>query len=201
MKRIYRRKGRWQRQAIPLTHNVLQALLAECDDNHRGLRDRVMLRLGYETMRRRHELCSFRFEDLEQLPSGKAALRLRFSKTDQYGAGKLIPISDVLLGDIQRWGELTGNTGYLLRRVYRKGEIGSDLHPGGIARRLQELQKQAGLELGGKLSGHSFRVGAALDLLERGESLEKIMLRGGWQSESTVVTYLRSWQASQDIEP
>jgi len=29
------------------------------------------------------------------------------------------------------------------------------------------------------LSGHSFRVGAALDLLEKGEPLERIMLRGG----------------------
>ena len=28
------------------------------------------------------------------------------------------------------------------------------------------------------LSGHSFRVGAALDLLEQGEPLEKIMLKG-----------------------
>ena len=48
-----------------------------------------------------------------------------------------------------------------------------------------------------KLSGHSFRVGAALDLLERGESMEKIMLRGGWQSESTVIRYLRAWQVVQ----
>ena len=30
---------------------------------------------------------------------------------------------------------------------------------------------------------HSFRVGAALGLLEEGEKLEKIMLRGGWQTE------------------
>ena len=43
------------------------------------------------------------------------------------------------------------------------------------------------------LSGHSFRVGAALDLLEQGESLEKIMLRGGWQTDSTAMKYLRNW--------
>ena len=63
-------------------------------------------------------------------------------------------------------------------------------------RRLRELQAQAGLDLGGTLSGHSFRVGAALDLLEQGETLEKIMLRGGWQAESTVIQYLRAWQAT-----
>ena len=43
------------------------------------------------------------------------------------------------------------------------------------------------------LSGHSFRVGAALDLLEQGESIEKIMLRGGWQTDSTAMKYLRNW--------
>ena len=43
------------------------------------------------------------------------------------------------------------------------------------------------------LSGHSFRVGAALDLLEQGEPLEKIMLRGGWQTDSTAMRYLRNW--------
>ena len=43
------------------------------------------------------------------------------------------------------------------------------------------------------LSGHSFRVGAALDLLEQGEPLEKIMLRGGWQTDSTAMKYLRNW--------
>jgi hypothetical protein len=43
------------------------------------------------------------------------------------------------------------------------------------------------------LNGHSFRVGAALDLLEQGEPLEKIMLRGGWQSDSTAMKYLRQF--------
>ena len=51
-----------------------------------------MLRLGYETMRRRAELCRFRFDDIERLLNGRAALRLRFSKTDQLGQGKLIAI-------------------------------------------------------------------------------------------------------------
>ena len=43
------------------------------------------------------------------------------------------------------------------------------------------------------LSGHSFRIGAALDLLEQGEPLEKLMLRGGWQTDSTAIKYLGSW--------
>jgi hypothetical protein len=41
------------------------------------------------------------------------------------------------------------------------------------------------------LSGHSFRVGAALDLLEQVEILEKIALRGVWHSGSTPIRSLR----------
>jgi len=92
IKRLFRAKGRWQKQAIPLTRDILETLLPACDDSNSGLRDRVLLRLGYDTMRRAAELCSFRFEDMELHPSGRAALHLRFSKTDQMGDGKLIPI-------------------------------------------------------------------------------------------------------------
>ena len=35
----------------------------------------------------------------------------------------------------------------------------------------------------------------ALDLLEQGEPLERIMLRGGWQTDSTAMSYLRNWIA------
>lgn len=38
---------------------------------------------------------------------------------------------------------------------------------------------------------HSFRLDAALDLLEPGAPLEKIMLREGWQTDSTGMKYLR----------
>ena len=82
LKRMHRQTGRAQKQALPLTREVLEKLLSVCDDSSRGRRDRLMLRLGYKTMRRRAELCSLKCEDREILPSGKAALRLRFSKTD-----------------------------------------------------------------------------------------------------------------------
>ena len=46
----------------------------------------------------------------------------------------------------------------------------------------------------GMLSGQSFRVGAALNLLDSGESLERIKLRDAWHRESAVISYLREWQ-------
>jgi hypothetical protein len=61
------------------------------------------------------------------------------------------------------------------------------------ARRWLNTEEQARLNQIGELSGHSFRVGAALDLLDKNIPLEKIMLRGGWKSETSAMRYLQSW--------
>ena len=57
------------------------------------------------------------------------------------------------------------------------------MRPSSINLRVKALQRTAKLDRLAELSVHSFRVGGAIDLLEAGESLEKIMLRGGWKSE------------------
>jgi integrase len=191
---MHRKIGRAQQQATPLTKPLLNQLLSNCDTSVRGLRNQVLLRLGYETMRRRSELCAFKFEDISQAPNGKPAIKLNFSKTDQYGSGKLLPISQELSALIYKWGILVGSEGYILKSINRHGHTGSSLNPASINTILKALQ--AGLDHGTKvksLSGHSFRVGAALDLLEQGEPLERIMLRGGWQTDSTAINYLRNW--------
>lgn len=43
------------------------------------------------------------------------------------------------------------------------------------------------------LSDYSYRVWTVLDLSEQGEPLERIMLRGGWQTDSTAMKYLRNF--------
>ena len=98
LKRMHRKLGRAQEQAAPLTKMLLNQLLTNCDNSLMGTRNQVLLRLGYETMRRRSELCAFKFEDISQAPNGKPIIRLNFSKTDQYGTGKVLPISEELLG-------------------------------------------------------------------------------------------------------
>ena len=87
LKRMPRKIGRHQKQAAPLTYETLQQLLSLCTNDAKGLRNQVLLLLGYETMRRRSELCSFRFEDTQHSPTLGNALWLRKSKTDQFGEG------------------------------------------------------------------------------------------------------------------
>ena len=194
IKRMHRKIGRAQQQATPLTEPLLNQLLSNCDNSLRGLRNQILLRLGYETMRRRSELCAFKFEDICQTPNGAPAIRLNFSKTDQLGFGKVLPMSQELCDVLNKWQSFIREEGFILRSISRHGHIGIKLNPASISTTLKALQKE--LASGSNeqpLSGHSFRVGAALDLLEQGESLEKIMLKGGWQSGSTAIKYLRNW--------
>ena len=194
LKRMHRKIGRAQEQAAPLTKSLLNQLLNICDNGTMGIRNQILLRLGYETMRRRSELCAFKFEDVGKAPNGKPIIRLNFSKTDQFGTGKVLPISEELLTLFGKWKEIVGDKGYILRSINKHGHIGASLNPASISTILKTLQEGLKTELNQQpLSGHSFRVGAALDLLEQGEPIEKIMLRGGWQTDSTAMKYLRNW--------
>lgn len=200
LKRMHRLIGRYQKQAYPLTWELIAQMLTRCDDSLAGLRNQLLLRIGYETMRRRAEICSFRFEDLHQLPDGSYGLMLRFSKTDQTGKGRLIPISDTLRDLIAVWAaRIAINEGQILRAVRRGNNLGNPLRPESMTAILVDLQYRSRLRELPNLSGHSFRVGAALDLLRAGVPIEKIMLRGGWSKESTTLHYLQSWV--DDVNP
>ena len=198
MKRMHRQIGRAQKQASPLTMKYLEQMKRKCDNSNRGLRDKVLLQLGYETMRRRSEICAFKFEDLQQMPNGKYSLLLRQSKTDQYAQGRLIPVSESLAKIIIKWQTRVGTKqGYILRSIRKDGTLGDQLSSASLCNILVDLQYRSRLRHLPNFSGHSFRVGAALDLLERGVPLEKIMLRGGWGAKSTALKYLASWIGSE----
>jgi integrase len=194
IKRMHRKIGRAQQQATPLTKPLLNQLLNICDNSVRGLRNQVLLRLRYETMSRRSELCAFKFEDICNGPNGKPAIQLSFSKTDQFGTGKILPISQELFDLLEKWRGMISDEGFILRSINRHGNFGKNLHPASVSTLLKALQKGLRMDSDEQpLSGHSFRVGGALDLLEQGVPLERIMLRGGWQTDSTAMKYLRNW--------
>jgi hypothetical protein len=90
-------------------------------------------------------------------------------------------------------GLLVGGEGYIFKAISRHGLNGASLNPASISTILKTLH------LGlvdcadiNPLRGHSFRVVAALDLLEHGEPLERIMLKVGWPSDSSTIRYLRN---------
>ena len=91
LKRMHRKIGRAQDQATPLTKTLLNQLLNNCDNSIMGIRNQVLLRLGYETMRHRSELCAFNFEDVDHAPNGKPIIRLNFSRPISMEREKFYP--------------------------------------------------------------------------------------------------------------
>lgn len=114
----------------------------------------------------------------------------------------MIPISAELVELIACWQKRIGATsGCILRSVNKGGHVGASLNPGSVSSLLRDLQDRAyGIRRKmPDLSGHSFRVEAALDMVNRGESLARIMLRGGWKTESTAIRYLRNYAFDNGI--
>jgi len=193
MKRMHRKLGRAQRQAKPLTKLYLDKMIEAQDDSPRGLRNKILLLMGYETMRRRAELVGFEFSDVTCLLNGKPALRLGFSKADQYGEGRLIGISGDLEELIAQWGDLVGCEGKILRSVDKHGNIGEKLEPSAISYILRQVQVNITLPGNKKprqWTGHSFRVGAAVDLVESGYTIEQVMRKGDWKSAQAGLRYV-----------
>ena len=192
LKRMHRKIGRRQRQAIPLTHDNVAQLLCQCTTDTIGLRNQVLLLLGYETMRRRSELCSFRFEDMQHSPTLGNVLWLRTSKTDQFGEGRPIVISDRLFDLIHKWRRVCVTGGPILRGVDKHGNVSAKLNPGSIGTIINGLNLKLTAGTQPLYSGHSFRVGRALDLFAAGKSIEQIMIKGGWQTIPSALRYLRN---------
>ena len=125
--------------------------------------------------------------------NGKPALRLRFSKADQYGEGKLIGISKDLEKLIATWRDIVGPDGKILRSVDRHRNIGEKLEPSAVSYILRQVQ--ANITLPGnkkprQWTGHSFRVGAAVDLVESGYTIEQVMRKGDWKSVQAGLRYV-----------
>lgn len=192
LKRMHRKIGRHQKQATPLTYDDVEQLLSLCTNDTKGLRNQVLLLIGYETMRRRSEICSFRFEDVQHSPTLGNVLWLRKSKTDQFGEGRPIAISDRLFDLIQQWRGICGTGGPILRGVDKHGNVSARLNPSSIGTIINSLNLKLNAGTQRTYSGHSFRVGKALDLFAAGKSIEQIMIKGGWQTIPSALTYLRS---------
>ena len=92
-------------------------------------------------MRRRSELYAFKFEDMCQAPNKKPAIRLNFSKTDQFGTGKILAISQELFDLLEKWRNVISEEGYILGSINRHGNFGENLHPASISTLLKALQK------------------------------------------------------------
>lgn len=196
LRRMHRTLGRYSQQAFGITAPILEKMIGVTAHNLRGIRDRALLLLAYDSMCRRSELVSLKVTDihLQELDSkSQMKIRLRKSKTDQELQGRWIYTSKRSADAITAWiNQANLDDGYLFRGVNNAIEITYELKSSQINRIYKRLAKDANLpkEVIDNISGHSMRVGAAQDLLKSGASMPIIMNKGRWSKTDTVMRYL-----------
>lgn len=196
-RKIFRQLGTRFDQAYPITRTLLEKLLEVCGQDLHGLRNRALLIVAYDSMRRRSELASLRVNDIEWLADGSALILLRWSKTDQQGTGKWIHVNTATSTALRVWINAAHiSDGLIFRGIRSSGAITLGLCESRISRIYKALARKAGLEekIIQRISGHSMRVGGAHDLLTVGASLPQIMVKGGWAKTDTVMRYVERVQ-------
>lgn len=163
------------------------------DDSPSGLRNKILLLMGYETMRRRAELVGFEFDDLTCLLNGKTSIETAVFKGRSIWRGtpyrditRIIGPHRTLCGTAWRARPNSGS-------VDRHGNISEKLEPSAIGYILRKIQTSLTLPENKKprqWTGHSFSVGAAVDLVERGYTIEQVMRKGDWKSVRSSLRYL-----------
>lgn len=197
MRRMHRKLGRTSSQASGINADILERMLLATDDSIRGIRDRALLLLAYDTLCRRSELVSLQAKDVRTNMKNNietSSILLRKSKTDQDSTGKWLHLSQRSHLALMEWmNHLSKEHEYLIVGIDRGGRISrSSLGSGQINRIYKQIAKKVGLdesEIKG-ISGHSMRVGAAQDLLNSGASMPIIMQRGRWSKTDTVMRYV-----------
>ena len=199
VRRMYRKLGRASKQALGVTQLILEKLIGVTDDSLRGIRDRMLLLLAYDSLCRRSELVSLRIEDISKLGTDKGLqIRLRKSKADPNAMGKWLHLSERTQQAIEDWIDTSGiEDGFLIRRMTKHGGIlPRGISGGQINRIYKSLAAKAKLDPGmvEHISGHSMRVGSAQDLLNLGASMPMLMNRGRWTKTDTVMRYVENAQ-------
>lgn len=194
-RRARRAKPSRPRQALGLTADLRDQLLDCCSDDLIGLRDRVLVSVGFDTLCRRGELVSIAIPDLTQREDGRYSILVRRAKNDPDGAGRVAHLSTSTSALVDRWLAAIGSgKGPLLRPVYGRTISPRHVDPLTVARVLKKLSTKQATMAGrvDQISGHSLRVGAAQQLAKDGHSMLKIMRVGGWKSPEVLARYVEN---------
>ena len=196
MRRLTRELGTAPKQARAelLTADLVKMLPAGRD--LRAVRDRALLLIGFAGGFRRSELVAIDVEHLTWRRDG-AVILLPRSKTDQEGAGQVVPIvygkneRTCPLRALKAWlaaGEIAAGPVF---RVVSKGAIREErMHDVGVWRAVKRYAEAAGLDPS-KLGAHSLRVGHVTQALENGAPLLKAKAQMRHSKLETTERYYR----------
>ncbi len=194
---IRRIHGVAQQGKAPAVTADIKAMVAQLPESLLGLRDRALLLVGFAGAFRRSELVGLTRTDV-QFTSDGLTIRLRRSKTDQEGAGRVVGIpygshrETCPVRSLQAWLEASGiEDGALFRAINRHGHIQpGQLSDKAVALIVKRWAEAAGLDAA-QYAGHSLRAGLATAAAQAGVSERVIMAQTGHKSTDMVRRYIR----------
>lgn len=194
-RKAYAKRGERPQKKAAITKDVLQQLLATCDDSLRGLRDRALLLFAWSSGgRRRSEISSADMQYLRQIGPGEYLYELAFSKTNQSGADlpeNTKPVLGAAGKALADWLAASGITeGAIFRRIRKGGHLGEPLQAPAVRAIVKERCALAGVD--GDFSAHSLRSGFVTEAGKRNVPLAETMALTGHQSVATVLGYFRA---------
>jgi integrase len=174
----------------------------------KGLRDRLILILGFAMMARRSELAALRIDDISFTDDG-LVVRIRMSKADQDAVGAEVHIPHGVHADtdpvrlVRAWlGKLGAQgvtAGALLRRIDRRGNVGDDLKPASINDIVRSLAVKADLPNAASYTAHGLRAGGPTEAAKAGQPVAFIAEHGRWSKTSPqIMEYIRPVDKWQD---
>jgi len=191
--------GRGRGQAAALSWRQADTAAAVASSGGvRGKRDAAIIAVMSDALLRSSELRALQVADFTTADDGTGRLRIRKSKTDQTGKGAVMFLGAPTVDRVTAWLTVAGiDGGHLFRQVRRGGHVGGGaLSTNAIARIVKSRVAGTGIDAK-RISGHSARIGGAVELAAAGESIASMQTAGRWSSPDMPGRYARAELASR----
>lgn len=194
-RKAYARRGDLPQKKEALTRDVLEELLATCDDSPRGVRDRALLLFAWASGgRRRSEVAAADMRYLRAMGDNEFIYTLAHSKTNQSGTDapeNNKPVTGRAATALKAWLQVAQIVdGPIFRRIRKGGHVAEPLSPAAVRNIVKQRCELAGVE--GDFSAHSLRSGFVTEAGRRNVPLPDTMALTGHHSVATVLGYFRA---------
>lgn len=194
-RKAYARRGELPQKKEALTRDVLEKLLATCDDSLRGIRDRALLLFAWASGgRRRSEVAGADMRYLRAINHNEYIYTLVHSKTNQSGTDNPDnhkPVTGRAALALHAWLQAAQIAhGPIFRRIRKGGHVAEPLTPAAVRNIVKQRCALAGVE--GDFSAHSLRSGFVTEAGRRNLPLADTMALTGHHSVNTVLGYFRA---------
>lgn len=196
-------------QAVPFRLSDLLALDSVWSGSARlqQLRDLAFLHVAYATLLRVSELGRLRVRDISRAADGRVVLDVGWTKTIVMTGGLIKGLGTLSSQRLSEWlcasGLIHEPDAFIFSPVHRANRAQINTDRPLSTRALEDIFARAWHEAGpGRVvkpnknryrgwSGHSTRVGAAIDMATKKYSTAQIMQEGTWKKAETVMRYIR----------